>query len=143
MLSLVLAGFAILRGNGSHSAPEERGGVKEGHRNENEAPRTEGKSKTGISAYIAFMLLVCLYTGSLMQILAQFFGILGLTINASLNAQDVVSAQGKPGLNNFVAHAWVVDKALSSYATVAWTSALLCAAIATVVFRTPRFAKAL
>jgi hypothetical protein len=79
----------------------------------------------------------------LLQVLAQFFGVLGLTVNATPNAGDASQDQPDTTSDNFVAQDWVIDKALSTYATIAWTSALLCALIATSIFRRPRFSKIL
>jgi hypothetical protein len=78
-----------------------------------------------------------------MQFIAQFFGVLGLTMNATPTAADVVGNQPNGTLSNFAAQSWVVDRALSSYATVAWTAALGCAAVTTMMFRTPKFVKLL
>jgi hypothetical protein len=95
-----------------------------------------------ITSYVVFMLLSCLYTGALLQILAQYFGVLGLTVTATPNAKDAVQFQ-LDGANNFMGHDWVIGRALSAFATVAWTSALFCAGIATAVFTRPRFPKLL
>ena len=91
---------------------------------------------------LSFLILqVCLYIGVVLQILAQFFGVLGLTINATPNAGDATADQYYKPFKNFVAHDWVIGKALSTYATVAWTSALACAVIASLFFQMPRFKK--
>jgi hypothetical protein len=86
---------------------------------------------------IVVFLLGALYIGAVLQIFAQFFGVLGLTVTASPNSRDANSNQPDPLMNNFGAADWIVDLALSRYATVAWTSALAAAAMATVLFTTP------
>ncbi|KAK5455898.1 hypothetical protein LTS15_005216 [Exophiala xenobiotica] len=151
IMTLMLVLVGVLRNRKTSGAEEEATAqnTSEGAKESRcaETGPAPGSLKRGptrrIGSYMILLLLFFLYAGSLMQILAQFFGLLGLTINNSLSVQDVWTAQFNTNttLDNFVAHAWVVDKGLSAYATVAWTSALLCAAIATVYFHTPRFYK--
>jgi len=90
---------------------------------------------------IVVFLLGALYIGAVLQLFAQFFGVLGLTVNASPNSRDANGDQPDFNLNNFDAADWIIDLALSRYATVAWTSALAAAAVATVLFKTPSFKK--
>jgi Ca2+/Na+ antiporter len=99
------------------------------------------RHKSKLTPKIVILLLGSLYIGAVLQIFAQFFGILGLTLNASPNAERANGDQPTFGLNNFSADDWTIDLALSRYATVAWTSALAAAAVATVIFRTPRSRK--
>lgn len=109
-----------------------------------DVPRHAGSSATPWA--VAFF-LGCLYIGAFLQLLAQFFGVLGLTVSATpkqdaelLVFQDIgTTDQG----DNYDPDSWVIGKALSTYATVAWTSAVLCATVATLVMRRPRIAKVL
>lgn len=95
--------------------------------------KTEHTKGTG-KIYMAGFLLAFMYVGVVMQILAQYFGVLGLVTYASPTPSDVVNAgQG------VTAETWKIDKGLSTYATIAWTSALATAALAGVVFKTPSF----
>lgn len=83
---------------------------------------------------MAGFLLAFMYVGVLMQILAQYFGVLGLVTYATPTPSDVAgTAQGVTGAT------WKIDKGLNTYATVAWTSALATAALAGTVFKTPTF----
>lgn len=101
-------------------------------------------SRSSATPYVVAVLLICLYVGSLLQILAQLFGMLGLTVNATpSDTQDAYNDQSNTTFAYFAVGHWTIGKALSTYATVAWTSAVLCAAVATSVFRTPRFTKLL
>ncbi|KAA6408755.1 MAG: hypothetical protein FRX48_07098 [Lasallia pustulata] len=63
------------------------------------------------------------YSSALLQLLAQYFGPPGLTISATPSGADAAANKYslKAPRNNFAAHDWVIDKALSSYATLAWT----------------------
>jgi hypothetical protein len=88
-------------------------------------------------------LLTFLYIGAALQLFAQFFGVLGLTVSASPSGRDANGYQTDYLLNNFDAADWVIDVALSRYATVAWTAALAAAAVATVVFKKPSIRKML
>jgi hypothetical protein len=87
--------------------------------------------------YIVLILLFSLYTSAVLQILAQFFGVLALTIDATPTPYQAVQ------YNRDVLGAtpWIIDKALSVYATVAWTSSLATAGLVGFVYRTPRFTK--
>lgn len=89
-------------------------------------------------------LLTCLYAGILTQILAQYFGVLGLTINATPKDKDSAkTAVQDTDYDNFMVDTWAIGKGLSTYATVAWASAVACATIAKALFRTPRYPKLL
>lgn len=91
-------------------------------------------TKSPAKIYMAGFLLAFMYTGVLMQILAQYFGVLGLVTYGTPTAQDIAgTSQG------ITSETWKIDKGLSTYATVAWTSALATAALAGTVFRTPTF----
>jgi Trk-type K+ transport system membrane component len=87
-----------------------------------------------IPSYAAMALLFCLCAGALLQVLAQFFGVLGLTITAT-------GTQGPSTGQNVGVSLWTVDVALSRYATVAWTFSLATAAMTLLAYRIPRFAK--
>lgn len=87
--------------------------------------------------YIVLMTLFSLYVGAILQVLAQFFGVLGLTVNATPTAY-----QAEQNNQNFLgATPWIMDKALTTYATVAWTMAVACAGLVGFVYRTPKFPK--
>ena len=91
----------------------------------------EAKSHAGSTAATALailtpLLVLSLVIGAVLQVLAQFFGVLGLTLNATQNARDVIS-KAPGGFRNFGASDWVLDIALVRYASVAWLSAVLCA----------------
>lgn len=95
------------------------------------------KKLSPYTPYVVLTTLFCLYAGAVLQILAQFFGVLGLTITATPAPTTAVQYnQGELG-----ATPWIIDKALSTYATVAWTSALATAGLIGFVYRTPRFEK--
>ncbi|KAL5326212.1 hypothetical protein ACEPPN_007350 [Leptodophora sp. 'Broadleaf-Isolate-01'] len=86
---------------------------------------------------IVLFTILSLYIGVILQLIAQFFGVLGLTIIATPDQfQAVQHASGVLG-----ATPWVIDKALATYATVAWTSALACAVLVSRAYRMPRWDK--
>ncbi|KAK0100919.1 hypothetical protein ONS95_007361 [Cadophora gregata] len=87
--------------------------------------------------YLVFVLLVSLYIGAILQILAQFFGVISMTIIATPTQDQAIQSN----VDNLGATPWIIDKALSAYATVAWTSALACAGLVSLVYRTPKFTK--
>ncbi|KAH7407446.1 hypothetical protein BKA64DRAFT_640378 [Cadophora sp. MPI-SDFR-AT-0126] len=87
--------------------------------------------------HLVFVLLASLYIGAILQILAQFFGVISMTIIATPTQDQAVQSN----VDNLGATPWIIDKALSTYATVAWTSALACAGLVGLVYRTPRFTK--
>ena len=100
-------------------------------------------ARSKATPYVVSVLLSCLYVGAVMQILAQCFGVLGLTVNATPSAQSAKDTVHNSDWVYFVADSWAIGKGSSMYATTAWASALACAALATTVFRTPRFPKIL
>ncbi|KAH8901388.1 hypothetical protein GQ53DRAFT_835205 [Thozetella sp. PMI_491] len=87
-------------------------------------------SHLGPAAYVFRARVLFLVIGVLLQLLAQFFGVLGLTVLASPTGAGAWIFQTMPGENFFVGHDWVIGKALNTYATIAWTTALLAAGIA-------------
>ncbi|KAG4435924.1 hypothetical protein IFR05_008581 [Cadophora sp. M221] len=87
--------------------------------------------------HLVFILLAFLYIGAIIQILAQFFGVISMTIIATPTQDQAIQSN----VDNLGATPWIIDKALSTYATVAWTSALACAGLVGLVYRTPRFTK--
>ncbi|KAF1950577.1 hypothetical protein CC80DRAFT_229143 [Byssothecium circinans] len=130
ILSLALAALAVLRVPPSSSLSESEA--------VSNPLAVEGRRSSSVLAYTPVVLVFFLYIGAVLQVLAQFFGILGLIVNPTPNGGDATASQHKKLLNNFAAHEWVMDKGLTTYATVAWTSAVLCAVIATAVFRRSR-----
>lgn len=101
-----------------------------------------GEPRSVYIPYVVLALLVFLYAGILTQILAQFFGVLGLTVNATPKATDEAKAIIQFDAEiKFQADTWAIGKGLSTYATIAWASAAACAAVATALFRTPRYPK--
>ena len=98
-------------------------------------------SRSPFAPYVVAVLLGCLYLGALLQLLAQYFGVLGLTVNATPTVDTAVGAVRNSDYNNFLADSWAIGRGLSTFATLAWTSALACAGLATTMFRTPRYAK--
>ncbi|PVH83678.1 hypothetical protein DL98DRAFT_652158 [Cadophora sp. DSE1049] len=87
--------------------------------------------------HLVFVLLAFLYLGAILQILAQFLGVISMTIIATPTQDQAIQSN----IDNLGATPWIIDKALSTYATIAWTSALACAGLVGLVYRTPRFTK--
>lgn len=112
-----------------------------GHRSDEQAGGNNFHSV--FTPYVVVALLTCLYAGILTQILAQYFGVLGLTVNATPNAASARDAVGFTDYIYFQADSWAIGKGLSTYATTAWASAVACAAVATALFRRPRYPKML
>jgi hypothetical protein len=77
-------------------------------------------------AFMTAILILFLLLGAALQVLAQFFGVLGLTQNATPNA-NLITQRYLSGFGNFSAGDWILDIALVRYASVAWLSAVLCA----------------
>lgn len=120
-----------------------RGLASQHERKEGDGAVSDSYQRSRSTPYVTFVLLICLYAGALMQILAQYFAILGLTVDASLTPDVLYGERQNQDENYYSAQNWVIGRGLSTYATVTWTSSLLCAAVATSVFRTPRFPKLL
>lgn len=93
--------------------------------------------------YVTAMFLACLVIGAVTQVLAQYFGVLGLTVNATPSAADAIGAVHESDAIFFRADSWAISRGLSVYGTTAWASAIACAVVASSVFRTPRFTKVL
>lgn len=89
--------------------------------------------------YVAAFSVCFLCIGAVLQVIAQSFGVLGLTLNAS-PTPDYISTNNDGA---FGANSWVIGVALSTYATVAWTTALATAALTTLTYRLPRIGKLL
>lgn len=87
--------------------------------------------------YVVLLLVTSLYAGAFLQILAQLFGILGLTVNATPTPAEAT----QNGSEEFGASTWIMDKALTEFATVAWATALPCALLTGYIYRTPKFSK--
>jgi hypothetical protein len=145
LLSLILSLFSLKLGSSDNHHVSESAAKDTSEKNTSETTnvRSPKHHKSRLAPFVSLALIISLSLGALLQFLAQFFGILGLTVNATPNAGRVTKDQYKKSLNNFSANQWVVDKALSSYATVAWTSAIVGALVVAAVFRTPRFSKVL
>lgn len=90
-----------------------------------------------MTSHLVFVLLGFLYIGAILQIFAQFFGVISMTIIATPTPDQAVQSN----VDNLGATPWIIDTALSTYATVAWTSALAYAGLIGMVYRTPRFTK--
>jgi hypothetical protein len=85
--------------------------------------------------YVVALLVLCLCIGAMLQVFAQYFAVLGLnTYGHPLPTDQVI------GLS-FGATGWSLDIALTTYATVAWTTALASSAGIALVYRLPRFKK--
>jgi len=81
------------------------------------------------------VLLFMLCAGAILRILAQFFGVLGLTITAT-GTDCSTGDQSAYG-----ASSWMIGRALSTYTTTAWISAIATAAMTAFIYRTPRSTK--
>ncbi|KAH8882536.1 hypothetical protein GQ53DRAFT_753585 [Thozetella sp. PMI_491] len=105
--------------------------------------------RTTATKFVVTLLLTCLCIGALLQFLAQFFGVLGLTINAYVPVSadqytpDPDSSSPSRFLNNFIAHPWVIGQGMAAYATVVWTSAMANAVLVGVFFSRPVWPKIL
>ena len=91
----------------------------------------------GVTPYLASTLIAFLAIGAVLQLLAQFFGVLGLSLNNSYTPSAVTGA-AVPDFENFGANEWTLDIALTRYATVAWVSAIVCACTVGMVSRGSR-----
>ncbi|KAF8851877.1 hypothetical protein BDZ45DRAFT_678782 [Acephala macrosclerotiorum] len=81
--------------------------------------------------------ILFLSIGAILQFVAQFFGVLGMTINGTPFPDQAV--QHNPDILG--ATPWIMDKALTAYATVAWTFAGVGAVGVGMVYRVPRWEK--
>jgi hypothetical protein len=118
-----------------HTTHHERKHVNTTTRHHHE-PVTTISRRSKLTSGVVVALLSFLYIGAVLQLFAQFFGVLGLTVSASPNARNANGDQQNTLLNNFDAADWVMDVALSRYATVAWTAALAAAVAAKGLLRT-------
>lgn len=89
--------------------------------------------------YVAASSVCLLCIGAALQVIAQFFGVLALTLNASPVPDDISNDTN----GAFGANSWVIGVALSTYATVAWTTALITAGLVILTYRLPRIEKLL
>ncbi|CZR68332.1 uncharacterized protein PAC_18231 [Phialocephala subalpina] len=90
-----------------------------------------------ITPYLVLLAILSLYIGASLQIFAQFFGVLGLTVNATPTAGQVENNN-----SDFLGSTpWMMDKALTAYATVTWTLAVTAATLMGLVYRIPRWPK--
>ena len=99
------------------------------HGNHNKTSKTVS---SGVR-YLVILLSFSLYTSAALQMLAQFFAILGLTLNATPTPAQAT----QNGTGNFGASSWIMDRALTQFATVAWTSSLTCAMLVDYVYHKP------
>jgi hypothetical protein len=146
-LALVLSVFTVIAGiapsvAGHHHGEKRRESLTD-ETPSNDKSRRRAWVSSPATPFIVAALLACLCIGATMQILAQFFGVLGLTVNATPTALTSQGTQKNATLANYVAGSWAIGDGLSIYATTAWASALACTAVATTVFRTPRWSKLL
>lgn len=80
---------------------------------------------------LTLILILSLVLGAVLQLLAQFFGVLSQTVLASPAATVVNSLPQIPrGMSNFVATDWMLDIGLTRYASVAWAFSLAGGALA-------------
>jgi hypothetical protein len=142
---LVLLGLSV--SPRSTAAPEEvtagesakeHHGRHHHHQGHHHHPETQSR---GPAPFVVFALQLFLLIGAILQFLAQFFGVLGLTVNATPNGASAALYQYQVDDNNFVAHDWVIGKGMGAYATTAWTTALASAFLAGSVFTMPSFPK--
>ena len=143
VLSLGLSALTVLRG--APRPASEPGPVVTRDSEAKNAPEASARvqaasaRRPGVAAsYVTLALLFCLYMGAAFQVLAQFFGVLAFTINPTPNGADATASQHKRHFNHFSADEWVMDEALTTYATIAWMAAVLAALAATAVFERPR-----
>lgn len=101
---------------------------------EQQRPQPQVSRRSSLPDVISFLVQCSLYTGALLQVFAQFFGILGLTINATPTPSEA-RANSLDGLG---VSEWIMDKALTRYATVGWTMALACAVATNLCYRAPK-----
>lgn len=74
-------------------------------------------------------LVLSLLLGAALQVLAQFFGVLSLSVLATPTAA-VVNTIAPRGFTNFAASDWMLDIGLTRYASVAWAFSLAGAGLA-------------
>jgi hypothetical protein len=117
---------------------------KPSHHVQNSKPIYSHPRYSPFTPVIVTLTLTCLYVGILCQILAQLFGLLGLNVLATPGSIATASDlnQGIPAaVANYGLGPWVVDRGLSTWATVAWTSAVACAALVGNLWQRPRWAR--
>ncbi|CZR52729.1 uncharacterized protein PAC_02606 [Phialocephala subalpina] len=81
--------------------------------------------------------ILFLSIGAILQFVAQFFGVLGLTINGTPFPDQAI----QHNRDILGATPWIMDKALTAYASVAWTMAGAGAVGVGMVYRVPRWEK--
>jgi hypothetical protein len=74
-------------------------------------------------------LVLSLLLGAVLQLLAQFFGVLSLSVLATPTA-TVVNTIAPRGFTNFAASDWMLDIGMTRYASVAWAFSLAGAGLA-------------
>jgi len=94
-------------------------------------PPGKSRQRSRLPGILVVAVQCSLYIGALLQIFAQFFGILGLTINAT----PTPSEAGANSIDGIGATPWIMDKAMTRYATVAWTMAIGCIFVMTYGYR--------
>jgi hypothetical protein len=100
-------------------------------------PISPSRSSTPWTSWITLLLCVCLFLGAALQLLAQFLGVLAFTVNAT--PTPLQAAQGNTF--DFGASTWILDVALTSYASCAWVFALFAAGLVGFVWRVPRLGR--
>ena len=125
LLSIAFVAVVLLSSRHRHDKGATAGENREA---KNHVPSTSHHRRRGglVLPFLAAMLVLSLTIGAILQVLAQFFGVLGLTLNAS-QTPDYNLQTAAPGFQNFGSSDWILDIALVRYASVAWLSALLCA----------------
>lgn len=105
-----------------------------------QSPKPAGRSSPLLDLALSLVLLM-LGIGIALQILAQFFGILGLVITATPDTENLDVQQPEPNYAVYTSDDWIIGEGLARYATVTWVSALAALLIARVTFSTSTKAK--
>ena len=96
--------------------------------------RTHYKKYHLLRSHIYKTTILFLITGASLQFLAQFFGILGLTVVAT-------GPLGELNGGNYGAGTWSIDLALARYGSVAWLTALIAAGTLRFGYRSKYFGR--
>lgn len=123
----LLVSFAFVLTIGLSHRRRGEGAVTEGEVTEGESREGKHRRRHSRGAFalglMAAIQILFLMLGAALQVLAQFFGVLGLSQNATPNASLIVQ-EYLTDFGNFTAGDWILDIALVRYASVAWLSAI-------------------
>ncbi|KAH8654010.1 hypothetical protein BGZ60DRAFT_419140 [Tricladium varicosporioides] len=150
LLPLTVANAMLALGSSSSSSsPEPRTEaeatatsttIKENHMNSNHHhPASPRHLLSPFAPSLVLLTIVFFGVGALLQFTAQFFGVLAMTINGTPFPDQAV----QHNRDILGATPWIMDRALTSYASVAWTMALCAAVGIGLVYRLPRLEKLL